>query len=60
MNHSFFVDDAYTITEIARYAYTHVADEGGFDVSPNPKITAWQDRIAIQPGHVTMAEFSAD
>jgi glutathione S-transferase len=47
-NHSLFIDDAYTIADIALCAYPHVADEGGFDLSPDPKITAWQYRVAIQ------------
>jgi glutathione S-transferase len=42
----------YTLADIALYAYTHVADEGGFDMSGYPAIGAWIDRVASQPGHV--------
>jgi glutathione S-transferase len=34
------------------YAYTHVAHEGGFDLTGYPAINAWLDRVAAQPGHV--------
>ena len=46
------VGDRMTIADIALYAYTHVADEGGFDLEPFPAIRAWLDRVASQPGHV--------
>jgi len=42
----------YTLADIALYAYTHVAHEGGFDMSGYPGIAAWLDRVAAQPGHV--------
>ena len=42
----------YTLADIALYAYTHVADEGGFDMNGYPSIAAWIDRVASQPGHV--------
>lgn len=48
----FLVADAYTIADIALYAYTHVAGEGGFDLSGYPGVRAWLDRVAAQPGHV--------
>ncbi len=38
--------------DIALYAYTHVAGEGGFDLSGYPAVRTWLDRIAAQPGHV--------
>jgi glutathione S-transferase len=49
--------DRYSIADISLYAYTHVAHEGGFDLTPFPAITAWLARVRQQPGHVTMAEF---
>jgi glutathione S-transferase len=49
---AWFVGDAMTIADIALYAYTHVADEGGFDLAPYPAIRAWLDRVAAEPGHV--------
>ena len=51
----FFVDGAYSIADIALYAYTHVADEGGFDLAPYPSIRKWLARVASQPGHRPMA-----
>ena len=50
----FFVGDRYTIADIALYAYTHVAGEGGFDLSGFPAVRAWLERVAAQPGHVPM------
>ena len=49
---SFFVGDRYTIADIALYAYTHVAHEGGFDLAPFPAVRAWLDRVRSQPNHV--------
>ncbi len=48
----FLVADRFTIADVALYAYTHVAGEGGFDLSPYPSVRAWLDRVASQPGHV--------
>jgi len=41
-----------TLADIALYAYTHVAGEGGFDLEPYPAIRRWLDRVAAEPGHV--------
>jgi glutathione S-transferase len=49
---TFLVGERYTIADIALYAYTHVADEGGFDLEPYPAIRAWLSRVAAQPGHI--------
>jgi glutathione S-transferase len=48
----FLVGERYSIADISLYAYTHVADEGGFDLSDYPAINAWLERVAAQPGHV--------
>jgi glutathione S-transferase len=50
-----FVGDRYSIADIALYAYTHVADEGGFDLSPYPAVRRWLSRVAEQPGHVPIS-----
>jgi glutathione S-transferase len=42
----------YTLADIALYAYTHVADEGGFDMTGYPAVAAWLERVAAQPGYV--------
>jgi glutathione S-transferase len=47
----FLVGERFTIADISLYAYTHVADEGGFDLSGYGAIRAWLDRVAGQPGH---------
>lgn len=47
-----FAGDAYSIADIALYAYTHVAGEGGFDLAPYPAVTAWLARVAAQPRHI--------
>jgi len=48
----FFVGGRFTIADIALYAYTHVAGEGGFDLERYPAIRAWLARVAALPGHV--------
>jgi len=53
---TFFVDDVYSIADIALYAYTHVADEGGFDLGGYPAVRAWLARVAAQPGHVPITK----
>lgn len=50
----FLVGSRCTVADIALYAYTHVADEGGFDLAPYPAVRAWLTRVAEQPGHVPM------
>ncbi|WP_027135400.1 glutathione S-transferase family protein [Geminicoccus roseus] len=49
---SYFVAERYGIADIALYAYTHVAHEGGFDLAGYPNVRAWLERVAAQPGHV--------
>ena len=53
---TFFVDDVYSIADIALYAYTHVADEGGFDLAGYPAVRAWLARVAAEPGHVPITK----
>lgn len=52
----YFVNGRYTIADIALYAYTHVADEGGFDLSGYPAVRAWLERVASQPGYVPITQ----
>ena len=52
---AFLVGERYTIADIALYAYTHVADEGGFDLEPYPAVREWLQRVRDQPGHVPMS-----
>jgi glutathione S-transferase len=55
-NHDYFVGNRYSIADIALYAYTHVAKEGGFDLSKFPTILTWFDRIVQQPHHLTIIQ----
>ena len=50
----FFVGDAYSIADIALYAYTHAAGDGGFDLQPFPAVRAWIARVQSQPHFVPM------
>ena len=54
--HEFLVDERYTIADIALYAYTHVAPEGGFELEPYPATRAWLERVAAQPGHIAITD----
>ncbi|HEY7729392.1 MAG TPA: glutathione S-transferase family protein [Gaiellaceae bacterium] len=47
----FLVGGRYSLADIALYAYTHVAGEGGFELDRYPAIRAWLARVAAQPGH---------
>jgi len=51
---SWFVGDTMSLADVALYAYTHVADEGGFDLGPYDAISAWLARVAAEPAHVTI------
>ena len=51
----YFVGAVPTIADISLYAYTHVADEGGFDLSGYPNIREWFNRVEQVPGYVSMA-----
>jgi glutathione S-transferase len=52
---NWFVGEGITLADIALYAYTHVAEEGGaFDLSFYPSISAWLARVAAEPGYVKM------
>ncbi len=51
----YLVGDAMTIADISLYAYTHVADEGGFDLNRYPEIQSWCRRIQSTDGYVGMA-----
>jgi glutathione S-transferase len=48
----YLVGNRLTLADIALFAYTHVAEEGDFDLQPYRAIRAWLDRVAAEPGHV--------
>ena len=52
----FFVADRYSIADVALYAYTHVAHEGGFELERFPALRAWLERVRAQPRHVPITQ----
>jgi len=48
--------DGRTIADVALYAYTHTAGEGGFDLSRYPNIMAWLDRFSDHPKHIRITD----
>ena len=57
--HDYFAANQLTVADIALYGYTHVAEEGDFELARYPRIRAWLDRVADQPNHIliTQSEF---
>jgi glutathione S-transferase len=49
-----FVGDALTLADICLFAYTHVAEEGEYDLSRYPAVEQWIGRVKRQPGFVPM------
>jgi glutathione S-transferase len=49
---TFVVGERYTIADICLYAYTHVADQGGFELSRYAAIGPWLESVAAQPRHI--------
>jgi glutathione S-transferase len=52
--HEWFVGERCSVADIALYAYTHCADEGGFDLSTFSHLRTWLARVQAQPGHTQM------
>ncbi len=52
----YFAGERFCVADIALYAYTHVAHEGGFSLADYPAVRAWLARVAAQPGHVAMLD----
>ena len=50
----------YGIADIALFAYTHCAEDGGFDLAGYPKVNAWLERVRAQPGFVAMPAYTAE
>lgn len=55
-SHTFFVDRHYTITDISLFAYTHVAHESEFNLTPFSAIQAWLERVKAQSKHITITQ----
>lgn len=51
---TFFVADQYSVADIALYAYTHVADQGGYDLDEFPNVRRWLDDVRTQPDHISI------
>ena len=56
-NNSFFVSNEYSIADIALYAYTHVADQGGFNIADYGNVERWLALIASQPGYRPLSDW---
>jgi glutathione S-transferase len=52
----YFVGERYSIADIALYAYTHVAGEGGFDLARYAAVRRWLDRVAGEPRHIAITQ----
>jgi glutathione S-transferase len=52
----YFAAGRYSIADISLYAYTHVADEGGFDLAGFPSVLAWLERVSSQPGYIPISQ----
>ena len=50
----YLASDKLSTADISLYGYTHVAHEGGFDLSEYPAIMQWIDRIQSQPKYIGM------
>ncbi len=50
----FFAGESISVADIALYAYTHVADDGGFDLAQYPAVGEWLRRVEEDPGHVPL------
>ena len=46
------MDGRYSVADIALFAYTHLADDSGFDLAEFPAVQAWIARIQQHPGHL--------
>jgi glutathione S-transferase len=51
-----FAGDGFSLADIALYAYTHSADEGGFDLARYPMVSSWLKRVAAEPNHIPLSE----
>lgn len=54
-SHDWFTGEHYGIADIALFAYTHVAPQGGVSLDAYPAIRAWLARVQSTPGFVPMA-----
>lgn len=50
------VGESLTLADLILYAYTHVAEEGGFTLAPFANVRAWLARVAAEPGHIAITD----
>jgi glutathione S-transferase len=60
IDHEWFSGSAYGIADIALFAYTHCADDGGFDLGTYPAISRWLMRVRATPNFVAMSPFDEE
>src|SRR5256886_11530777 len=53
---TYLAADRFTVADIALYAYTHVAPEGGFDLAPFSRLRSWLDRVRDRPGFTPITQ----
>jgi len=51
---AFLTGDTFTVADIALFAYTHVAGDGGFDLGAYRNVQKWIDRIEGYPGFIRL------
>lgn len=54
--HDWFAGKTYSLADVALFAYTHVAGDGGFDLAGFPAVSAWIERVKQQPGYIGLEE----
>lgn len=54
--HPYLVSDRLTLADLILYAYTHVAEEGGFDLEPFAHVRSWLARVSAEPGHLAITD----
>jgi len=59
-SNAWFSGANYGIADIALFAYTHCAADGGFDLAAYPQVRAWLDRVRAVPGYVAMPAYAAE
>ena len=50
----FFAGGRFSVADIALYAYTHVCEDGGYQLGRYPAVQAWIARVAALPGHIAI------
>jgi glutathione S-transferase len=48
----YFLEDRYSVADIAMFGYLHVAEEAGYDISCYPALESWLARVTEQPGYI--------